>query len=215
MDNNKKNSTSTVESDDYRSLLLMDEIARNEELTQRDLSRNLGVALGLVNSYIKNLASKGYLTISQIPRNRYKYYLTPKGFKEKSRLTYEHLRNFTNLYRVARADFSQLFSAIKKRGINRIAFCGIDEVTEIAYLSLKEAGLELTGVAEETPSITEFFGTEVVTLKELIVIDPPELYVITSFSSGDELRRRLLELGVDKEKIRDVSDGNWIKKIEK
>jgi len=41
MDNNKKNSTSTVESDDYRSLLLMDEIARNEELTQRDLSRNL------------------------------------------------------------------------------------------------------------------------------------------------------------------------------
>ncbi len=214
MENNKKTTANPAENDDYRSLLLMDEIARNEQLTQRDLSRNLGVALGLVNSYMKNLASKGFITISQIPRNRYKYYLTPKGFKEKSRLTYEHLRNFTNLYRVARTDFSRLFSAIKQNGIRRVAFCGIDEVTEIAYLSLKEAGLELTGVADEATSITEFFGAKVVTLRELTVIDP-ELYVITSFSSGDELRRRLLELGVDQEKIRDISDGNWIKKIEK
>ncbi|VAV85779.1 Transcriptional regulator, MarR family [hydrothermal vent metagenome] len=214
MENNKKTSTNPAESDDYRSLLLMDEIARNEQLTQRDLSRNLGVALGLINSYIKNLASKGFITVSQIPRNRYKYYLTPKGFKEKSRLTYEHLRNFTNLYRVARGDFSLLFSNIKESGIKRIAFCGIDEVTEIAYLSLKEAGLVLAGVADESASVAEFFGTKVVTLRELVVI-APELFVITSFNNGDELRRALLELGVDKEKIRDISEGNWIKKIEK
>ncbi|MBI5809657.1 MAG: winged helix-turn-helix transcriptional regulator [Deltaproteobacteria bacterium] len=85
----------------YRSLLLLDEISRNHETTQRDLSKKLGVALGLVNSYIKNLASKGYITVSTIPKQRYKYYLTPSGFVEKTRLTYQHLQNFTNLYRVA------------------------------------------------------------------------------------------------------------------
>ncbi|VAW37993.1 Transcriptional regulator, MarR family [hydrothermal vent metagenome] len=214
MDNNKKTSAGPAESDDYRSLLLMDEIARSDELTQRDLSRNLGVALGLINSYIKNLASKGFITVSQIPRNRYKYYLTPKGFKEKSRLTYEHLRNFTNLYRVARSDFSLLFSSIKERGIRRVAFCGIDEVTEIAYLSLKEAGLELAGVAGESTKAAGFFGAEVVTLEELVIINP-ELFVITSFSSGEKLREALMELGVKEAKIRDISEGNWIKKIDK
>lgn len=214
MDNNKKTTSNSVESDDYRSLLLMDEIARNEKLTQRDLSRNLGVALGLVNSYIKNLASKGYITISQIPRNRYKYYLTPKGFKEKSRLTYEHLKNFTNLYRVARNDFSLLFTDIKNRGIHTVAFCGIDEVTEIAFLSLKETGLELTGVADRDASKAEFFGFRVVTLSELVTT-APELFVITSFNRGEELRQSLIELGVAEDKIRDISDGDWIKKIEK
>ena len=57
--------------DDYRSLQLLDEISKNHELTQRDLSRKLGVALGLINSYLKNLVSKGYITVSTIPRKRY------------------------------------------------------------------------------------------------------------------------------------------------
>jgi DNA-binding MarR family transcriptional regulator len=212
MNNNKKTFGNPTESDNYRSLLLMDEIARNEKLTQRDLSRNLGVALGLVNSYIKNLASKGYITISQIPRNRYKYYLTPKGFKEKSRLTYEHLRNFTNLYRVARGDFNQLFTEVKKLGIRKVAFCGIDEIAEIAFLSLKEAGLELAGVGDQDANNADFFGSKVVTIREL-VINAPELFVITSFNKGDELRHTLIELGVEEDRIRDISDGNWIKKI--
>jgi predicted transcriptional regulator len=82
------------QSDDYRSFLLLDEISKNNEITQRDLSERLGIALGLINSYIKNLASKGYITISQIPRKRYKYYLTPQGFIEKTRLTYHHLQGF-------------------------------------------------------------------------------------------------------------------------
>src|SRR5574340_629821 len=108
------------QSDDYRSLLLLDEISKGTELTQRDLSRKLNVALGLVNSYVKNLVSKGYITVSTIPRKRYKYYLTPSGFAEKTRLTYQHLQNFTNLYRVARRDFSLLFNKIQNSDIKTV-----------------------------------------------------------------------------------------------
>ncbi len=43
--------------DGYRSFLVLDEISRNNDLTQRALSNKLGFALGLINSYIKNLAS--------------------------------------------------------------------------------------------------------------------------------------------------------------
>ena len=85
--------------DTYKSLRLLDEISKGEPMSQRDLSKKLNVALGLVNSYIKNLVSKGYVTIKTIPSKRYAYYLTPKGFAEKTRLTYHHLQNFTNLYR--------------------------------------------------------------------------------------------------------------------
>jgi predicted transcriptional regulator len=94
--------TSPSGMDQHRSLQILDELANNDSLTQRDLSSRLGIALGLVNSYIKNLVAKGYLTVKAIPPKRYAYYLTPKGFTEKTRLTYDLLHDYTRIYREAR-----------------------------------------------------------------------------------------------------------------
>lgn len=199
--------------DDYRSLLLLDEISKNHELTQRAMSSKLGVALGLVNSYLKNLAAKGYITISSIPSKRYAYYLTPHGFAEKTRLTYQHLHNFTALYRVARRDFSSLFSRIRNSEARRIAFCGVDEVTEIAYLSLKEAELELSGIIDMEPSKRRFFGHVVHGFDDMEGLDF-DIVVITTFKDDAELKRRLMEAGVDERKILSIGSGGWLKRIE-
>src|SRR5512147_3281525 len=87
---------------DHRSLQILDELANNDSLTQRDLSSRLGIALGLVNSYLKNLIAKGYITVKAIPPKRYAYYLTPTGFAEKTRLAYDLLQDYTRIYREAR-----------------------------------------------------------------------------------------------------------------
>ena len=199
-------------SEDYRSLLLLDELSKNNDITQRALSRNLGVALGLVNSYIKNLVSRGLVTVSSIPRNRYKYFITPKGITEKTRLTYEHLRNYTNLYRVARHDFRRLFAELENSGFKRIVFCGSDEVSEIAFLSLKETGLELLCVLDDEKAGQKFFGMEILGLKDASTLDA-ERFVITSFQRGEALRQGLLDAGIGSEYLLDVSSGGWLKKI--
>lgn len=200
------------DTEDYRSFLLLDEISKNNELTQRDLSKKLGVALGLVNSYIKNLASKGYITVSNIPKKRYTYYLTPSGFAEKTRLTYQHLQNFTNLYRTARRDFHALFSDITGMDVMRIVFCGVDEVTEIAYLSLKEAGFELAGVVDGNPHEKKFFGLDVLPISEVGSLDY-DMIIITSFGEGATLKGRLLEAGVTEEDIRGINTEGWLKRM--
>ncbi len=206
--NNKEDTT-----DDYRSLQLLDEISKNKDLTQRDLSDKLGVALGLINSYLKNLASKGYITVSTIPKKRYSYYLTPTGFKEKARLTYHHLQNYTNLYRVARKDFCTLFSAISEdHSIESVAFCGIDEITDIAYLSLKEVGVTLSCVIDDKLAGGNFFGHEIVSMKDKRVTES-SLIIITSFKDGDRLAKLLLESGLSMEKICDISKGGWLKRV--
>jgi len=193
---------------EYRSLLLLDEISKSNKVTQRDLSRNLGIALGLINSYLKNLVSKGYITIAHIPKKRYAYFLTHKGFAEKTRLTYAHLKNFTHLYRVARKDFRQLFQLLETLEIRTIAFCGVDEVAEIAYLSLKEADLELIGVMDDAKKGEPFFGLDIRPVKDARVLNP-DLVVITSFQKGRVQASALEDAGVDKEKICDISEGDW------
>ncbi|MBE9531295.1 MAG: winged helix-turn-helix transcriptional regulator [Proteobacteria bacterium] len=202
----------TTKDGDYRSLLILDEISKNEELTQLELSKRLDIAVGLVNSYIKNLANKGYITISTIPKRRYLYYLTPKGFVAQSRLTYQHLQNFTNLYRVARRDFSTLFEKVNEAGITNVAFCGIDEIADIAYLSLSEVGIELSAIIDDNNKEKKFFNNKVVTIKEALDYNL-DLVVITSFKNGETLTRELVKSGFPSEKIVDISRDGWLKRL--
>lgn len=206
--NNKEDIT-----DDYRSLRLLDEISKNKELTQRVLSDKLGIALGLTNSYIRNLVSKGYITVSTIPKKRYSYYLTPTGFKEKIRLTYFHLQNYTNLYRVARKDFRTFFNSITDDpAIESVAFCGIDEITDIAYLSLKEVGLTLSCVIDNNMAGGDFFGYDIVSMQDPRA-SQSDLVIITSFKNGDQLIKSLVDNGMDMDNICDISKGGWLRKV--
>src|SRR5512147_488144 len=147
--------------DQHRSLQILDELANNDSLTQRDLASRLGIALGLVNSYIKNLVAKGYLTVKAIPPKRYAYYLTPKGFTEKTRLTYDLLHDYTRVYREARKNLKQLFQELQTSGMKRVVFAGADEVAEIAFITLQETSLELAGIIDGEQSGKIFFGREI------------------------------------------------------
>ena len=184
----------------YQSLLFLEELSKEETLSQRDLSRKLGIALGLVNSYVKNMVSKGYIRVTLFPTNRYKYLLTPKGFAEKSRLTYQHLHHFTNLYTTARKDFRDLFDKLEKAGVKRVVFCGVDEVAEIAYLSLQETDIKLVGVVDNECNGDRFFCCEVFPLGEIRSFDCDRI-MVTSLKRKDLLLGRLAGLHIRSDKI--------------
>jgi DNA-binding MarR family transcriptional regulator len=165
---NKETSTPVPpESGQYRSLQILDELSNNDALTQRDLSQRLGIALGLVNSYIKNLVAKGFITVRNIPSKRFAYYLTPKGFAEKSRLAYDLLQDSTRIYREAKNNYRQLFSELERAGVKRIVFAGADEVAEFAYITLQETGLELAGVVDDEKAGRKFFIHDIRPLSEI------------------------------------------------
>ena len=181
--------------DSSRSLQLLSEISGEEPLSQRELSRRLGIAVGLVNSYLKNLVSKGYVRVKNFPSNRYAYLLTPQGLAEKSRLAYQHLSYFTSLYTVARQDYLDLFRRLESSGVREVIFCGVDEVAEVAYLSLQETGLKLVAVMDDQRRGEQFFGVPVVSVAEGVLLERAIL-VITSLKRRDELAQTLKDLGV-------------------
>jgi len=181
--------------DSSRSLQLLCEITGEEPLSQRELSRRLGIAVGLVNSYLKNLIAKGYVRVKDFPSNRYAYLLTPQGLAEKSRLAYQHLSYFTSLYTVARQDYLDLFRRLEDAGVREVAFCGVDEVAEVAYLSLKETGLELVAVMDDGRQGGLFFGLPIVAVADG-VREARAPVVIASLKRRDELAQVLRGLGV-------------------
>ena len=96
--------------DDALTLEILEAIDEQSDVTQRHLARRTGVALGLANSYLKRCVRKGLVKIQQAPANRYLYYLTPKGFAEKSRLTAEYLSASLTFYRRAGDSCNRAFA---------------------------------------------------------------------------------------------------------
>src|SRR6185436_12316703 len=67
------------------------------------------------------------IKVSQVPLNRYAYYLTPQGFAEKGRLTAEYLSVSFNFFRRARGDCVALLQQCSERGWRRVALYGAGE----------------------------------------------------------------------------------------
>ena len=128
---------------------LLKAVHENESLTQRGAAQQIGVALGLVNTYLKRCIKKGYVKVVSAPRSRYSYYLTPKGFAEKSRLTAEYLSVSFNLFRTTRAQYSELFGYCERMNWSNIVFAGVGDLTDIALMCASGSSVKPVGFIDQ------------------------------------------------------------------
>jgi len=148
------------ENDIIRDILVR--IDDQGEVNQRTLANELGIALGMTNAYMHRCVRKGYVKIRQIPPNRYAYYLTPKGFTEKTRLTAQFLTDSFGFFRKARAQYGELYGICVEQGWRRLALCGISELGDVAVLVAREHPVELVGMIEPAGTSERFLGLPVV-----------------------------------------------------
>jgi DNA-binding MarR family transcriptional regulator len=141
---------------------LLESVERDGAQSQRKLASDLGIALGLVNAYLKRCVKKGLVKIGQAPARRYAYYLTPHGFAEKSRLTVEYLSSSFSFFRRAREDCSSVLKLARARGWNRVALIGVSDLAEIATICALEQGITIVAVVDAKAMSDRFVGAPVV-----------------------------------------------------
>lgn len=111
------------------------EIDRNPSISQRQLSVNLGVSIGIVNWHMKRFVTKGLVKLQAAPVRRYLYYLTPTGFAEKARLTAEYLKASFDIFRRGRLQYEALFGICAASHWENIIFLGDSELVELADMA--------------------------------------------------------------------------------
>jgi DNA-binding MarR family transcriptional regulator len=140
---------------------LLESVERDGAKSQRHLAGELGIALGLVNAYLRRCVKKGLIKMKEAPARRYAYYLTPRGFSEKSRLTVEYLSLSFSFFRRARADCCDVLAAAQSRGWKRIALAGISDLAEIATICALERDIEIVAVVDARSSLSRFVSLPV------------------------------------------------------
>lgn len=95
---------------------VMKALERNPDLTQRELSKVLGVSLGKLNYCLKALIDKGWVKVGNFSHSKnkmnYAYLLTPKGISEKARMTQGFLNRKIEEYEALRAEINLLKNEI-------------------------------------------------------------------------------------------------------
>src|ERR1700691_76375 len=137
---------------------LLESVDRDGAQSQRKLASDLGIALGLVNAYLKRCVKKGLVKIGNAPPRRYAYYLTPHGFAEKSRLTVEYLSASFSFFRRAREDCASVLKAAHARGWTRVALVGVSDLAEIATICALEQGVTIVAVVDAKSENSRFVG---------------------------------------------------------
>jgi len=166
------------------TLGLLNVVHANSDVSQRSMAKELGIALGLANHYLKRCIKKGYIKAKQAPANRYAYYLTPKGFSEKSQLTAQYLTMSFDFFRHARTHCTDVFDFCMARKWRRIGLVGASDLGEIAVLCARDHDIEFVGVIDVTAKESTFAGLPLVNhVQELGEVDA---YVIVDLTTPQD-----------------------------
>ena len=175
---------------EINTLKILEEIGNEEVSSQREIAKKLNISLGLVNSFLKRLARKGYLKITTIPSNRVKYLLTPRGAAEKTRLTYAYIQYSYHFYKDARIKLKRLFSELSEQNVKRIVFYGATDLAEIAFLSLQETPIQLVAIFDTDKAGTFFLGLNIESPEHLFDFSYDKL-LYTDEEPDDEFFRKI------------------------
>lgn len=189
-----------MDTQDIRTLKILQEFDADDLPSQRYLSKKLGISLGLVNSFLKRLAQKGYFKATTIPKNRVKYILTPKGALEKSRLTYEYIHYSFKFYRDARIKLHKIFNQLDQLGVRHIIFYGVSDLAEIAYISLQETPIQLLAIVDGKKQSELFFKHKVESPDIISNLSEKKVFITTADADNNHYNA-LLGLGVRQENI--------------
>jgi predicted transcriptional regulator len=140
---------------------LLNSVEHDGDQTQRHIAAELGIALGLVNAYIKRCVKKGLVKVHDAPARRYAYYLTSQGFAEKSRLTIQYLSDSFSFFRLAKGECAGVFEAAKGRGLSCLVLAGKSDLAEIAILCAMEAPVKIVAVVDPRGGDAQFVGVDV------------------------------------------------------
>lgn len=151
----------SLDRDDQVVLSILEEIEKNPQTSQRILSNQLGISLGLMNTLVKRVVAKGYVKIKRINSRNIQYLLTPHGLFEKSRLTYRYIRHsfkYISMYRQKACDILLPYAA---DGAKQVVIYGSGEEAELTYLAIRDLKMKLAGIVDPKRAGKTCLGYEI------------------------------------------------------
>ena len=120
-----------------KELKIIEEISKKSDLTQRQLSQKTNLSLGAVNIILKRLVRRGVVKTKNLNPRKVEYTLTPRGFSEKAKKSYNYIFKTINLVKIVREEIAKIVLEEYNRGQKKFVILGNDDLVDIIELALK------------------------------------------------------------------------------
>jgi len=189
----------------YKEYLILDLIEYNENITQRELARLASVSVSMINTYLSNYESKGYIRKEVLSAKNIKYKITAKGVERKRYLNIGYLNSSYQIYLDAKREVRKFIKDIINKGYKDIIFYGAGEVSEILLQTIKDdntLNINVLGVIDDNTSKQgKYILDYLISSPKLIDDVKHDAIMIASYTHHKAMYERLVKRGYNEENI--------------
>ncbi len=136
----------------YKEFMILDLIEKNKNITQREIAKEIGVAVSLVNNYLDEYESKGFIRRKHFSTKTIEYFVTKKGTERRKVLNIGYLNNSLVVFKSASEGIVKFLNQIIEKGFKKILLYGAGDVAEILLQTLNTENdfvIEVIGVIDD------------------------------------------------------------------
>ncbi len=189
----------------YKEFMILDLIEKDANITQREISKTIGVAVSMINSYIENFVEKGLIKKKKHSTKTVEYFVTKKGMERRKLLNIWYLKSSHEVYLSAKDNIIKFLNQIINKGFKKILLYGAGEVAEIMLQVMNDDNnipLEVLAVVDDDMTReNEIIVNLPIISKENINQFDHDGILVSSYKHHEVIRRNLVEINYPLEQI--------------
>ena len=189
----------------YKEYMILDMIEKNSNITQREMSRAIGIAVSTVNDYLDKIERDNLIKRKKHTTKTVEYFGTKKGIERVRLLNILYLSQSQKMYNFAKQSISKHISDIMKNKYSTGILYGAGEVAELilsATFSMEELNFKITSIIDDNPNKvgTNLSGIEIISIEQLAKMNYDFIFIST-IRNNKQIIDNLLEYKVNRSNI--------------
>ena len=183
--------------DELRTLTIFNSVENSPNTNQRKLAQELGISLGLTNTYFQRVLKKGWVRAKKVKPRRWLYFLTPQGALEKSRLSLSYMHRTLESFRELKNKGDEHLRILSEKRVSGIHLCGENDLTEILSFCFTGFKIEVLSVISEIDLIAEVEQNKKAIFP---MLKSGQLIMVASLEKQDLITQLLVQQGFKENK---------------
>ncbi|MFH5881240.1 winged helix-turn-helix transcriptional regulator [Liberiplasma polymorphum] len=194
----------------YKEFMILDLIEKDANITQREISKTIGVAVSMINSYVDKYEKNGLIKRKKHSTKHVEYFVTKKGVERRKLLNIWYLKSAQSVYQSATNNILEFLNELVKKGYRSILLYPAGEVAEIILKVINETPTcKINVVAivdDDNDKRNSLLLNKVIISKEDIINYDHDSILVSSYKHHKILLKNLLSIEYPKNKITQFFD---------
>ena len=189
----------------YKEYMILDMIEKNSNITQREMSKTIGIAVSMINNYLDIYEKDKLIKRKKHSTKTVEYFITKKGSERRKLLNIWYLKSSNNIYIQAKDNIIRFLNQIIDKGFKKIMLYGAGEVAEIMLQVMNDDNqipLEVVAVIDDYKDRVgdTLVNIPIITLNELSKYNHDGI-MISSYKHHETIHNNLVKIDYPKKQI--------------